>query len=68
MSLDNIVELARLVTNPRIESELEEIGVPRYIGENLRGSTICFNTFKAVPNLVYKDKPVYFITQYVQEK
>lgn len=68
MSLDNIVELARLVTNPRIESELEEIGVPRYIGENLRGSTVCFNTFKAVPNLLYKERPVYLITRLTKDE
>ncbi len=60
MTLESI--LHRLVTNPRIESELEEIGRPRYIGETLRGSTVCFDRFEAIKDLLYKGKSVYLVS------
>lgn len=67
MSIDNKVELLhRLVTNPRIESNIEEIRPMRYIGENLRGNTIGFSAFEAIPDLLYKEKPVYLITHFVR--
>lgn len=56
MSLDD------LVVNPRIESELEEIGRPRYLGNTLRGKTICFDSFEAIKNIIYNGQQVYRVS------